>query len=293
MSSKKIVVTLCVTGSIGQRSENQYLPITPKEIAESALEAYEVGASVVHIHVRDVVTGRPSMDFDLYAEVVERILDRSNMIINLTTGAGSRFIPDGKDPVGISSEANLRSPEKRIEHVLKLKPEICSLDVGSFNFPHHVMVNHMSHVEWMAKEVQKAGVKPEIEVFDMGHISIAKHLIEMGSVDSPPLFQLCMGIPWGIPGTPENMIAMKNALPSDAIWAGFGIGANWDTMLAQSVLLGGNARVGFEDTFHIEKGKPAVNNRQLAEKAVAIIRILGGEPATTEETRVLLRLRPT
>jgi uncharacterized protein (DUF849 family) len=290
MSSEKVVITVSVTGSLGERSGNPYLPITPKEIAESALDSYEEGASVAHIHVRDVVTGKPSMDFRLYEEVVQRIRNRSDMILNLTTGAGSRFIPDDQDPVGLSPVSALRSPEKRMEHILPLRPEICSLDVGSFNFPAHVMVNFVPHVERMAKQAQEAGVKPEMEVFDMGHISIANHLIEMGSVDSPPIFQLCMGVPWGIPGTPENMVTMKNALPSNAIWTGFGIGANCYQMVAQSVLLGGNVRIGFEDTFHIEKGQLAVSNRQLVEKAVAIIRILGKEVASTTEARTLLGL---
>ena len=290
MSSEKVVITVSVTGSLGERSGNPYLPITPKEIAESALEAYEGGASVAHIHVRDLVTGKPSMDYGLYEEVVQRIRDRSDMILNLTTGAGSRFIPDDRDPVGLSPESALRSPEKRMEHILPLRPEICSLDVGSFNFPGHVMVNFVPHVEWMAKQAQSACVKPEMEVFDMGHISIANHLIETKSVDSPPLFQLCMGVPWGIPGTPQNMVTMKNALPSDAIWTGFGIGANCYQMVAQSVLLGGNVRIGFEDTFHIERGKLAASNRELVEKAVAIIRILGKEVASTKEARTLLGL---
>jgi len=265
--------------------------VTPKEIAESALEACEAGASVVHVHVRDPETGRPSMDFKLYEEVVERIRDRSDMIINLTTGPGGRFIPDKKDPIGIAPESTLCIPEKRVEHVLKLKPELCSLDVGSFQFGPHVFLNYLAHIEWMAEQIRDAGVKPEMEVFDMGHIEIAKHLVDTGRVKRPPIFQLCMGVQYGMPATPENMVVMRNALPSDAIWAAFGISATCFPMVAQSALLGGNIRIGMEDNFYLEKGKLAKSNKELVEKAVAIIRLLGKEPATVQEARELLGLR--
>jgi uncharacterized protein (DUF849 family) len=292
MGSEKVVVTVSVTGSIGDRTGNPSLPVTPREIAESALVAHEAGATVVHIHVRDVDSGKPSMEFSLYEEVVRRIRDRSEMIINLTTGAGARFIPDHNDPTGPASGSTLCPPQRRIEHVLRLVPEICSLDVGSMNFGAHVFVNSISHVEWMAEQVRAAGVKPELEVFDMGHIEIANHLIETKRVKRPPLFQLCMGTRWGIPATAQNMALMKHALPTDAIWAGFGIGATSFQMLAQSVLLGGNVRIGFEDTLRISKGQLATSNRQLVEKAVEIIRLLGKEPATIRESREILHLNP-
>jgi uncharacterized protein (DUF849 family) len=290
MGSKKLVVTVSVTGSIGDRKGNPAIPVTPEEIAASALGAYEAGASVAHIHVRDVETGKPSMEFKLYEEVVERIRDQSNMIINLTTGPGARFIPDNRDPMGLAPESTLCIPERRIEHVLRLKPEICSLDVGSMNFGPHVFVNYLGHVEWMSEKIRDAGVKPELEVFDMGHVEIARHLLHTERVNRPPLFQLCMGIHWGMPATSENMIIMKNALPDGAIWAGFGIGATSFDMIAQSVLLGGNVRIGFEDTLYVEKGKLASSNRQLVERAVAIMRVLGREPATADEARGLLQL---
>jgi len=290
MSGQKLVVTVPVTGSIGDRSGNPNIPVTPKEIAESALEACEAGASVVHVHVRDPETGRPSMDFKLYEEVVQRIRDRSDMIINLTTGPGGRFIPDDKDPLGIAPESTLCIPQKRVEHVLKLKPELCSLDVGSFQFGPHVFLNYLAHIEWMAEQIRDAGVKPEMEVFDMGHIEIAKHLVDTGRVKRPPVFQLCMGVQYGMPATPENMMVMRNALPPGAIWAAFGISATCFPMVAQSALLGGNIRIGMEDNFYLEKGKLAKSNKELVEKAVAIIRLLGKEPATIQEARELLGL---
>jgi len=290
MASEKVVLTVSVTGSIGDRSSNPALPVTPKEIAESAVEAAAAGAAVAHIHVRDTQTGKPSMELRLYEETVRRIRDHSDILLNLTTGAGARFIPAEDDPSHPGPGTSLTSPQRRIAHVLALKPEICSLDVGSMDFGPHLFVNYLPHVEWMAEQISAAGVKPELEVFDMGHIEKAKHLIRTGRIKSPPLFQLCTGIRWGIPATPESMIAMKGLLPDDALWTGFGIGATAFPMVAVAAVLGGNVRIGFEDSLYIEKGKLAASNRQLVEKAVAILRLLGKEPASPDEARRLLKL---
>ncbi len=290
MDSEKVVLTVSVTGSIGDRSSNPALPVTPKEIAESAVEAAAAGAAVAHIHVRDAQTGKPSMELQLYEETVRRIRDHSDILLNLTTGAGARFIPAEDDPSHPGPGTTLSPPERRIAHVLALKPEICSLDVGSMDFGPHLFVNFLPHVEWMAEQISAAGVKPELEVFDMGHIEKAKHLIRTGRIKSPPLFQLCTGIRWGIPATPESMIAMKGLLPDDALWTGFGIGATAFSMVAVAAVLGGNVRIGFEDSLYLEKGKLAASNRQLVEKAVAILRLLGKEPASPDEARRLLKL---
>jgi uncharacterized protein (DUF849 family) len=279
-----------VTGSFGDAT-NPVIPITPKQIAESALEAYDIGAAATHIHVREVKTGAPSMEFHLYEETVQRIRDHSNMIINLSTGPGARFIPDDREPMGLGPGLTLCIPEKRIEHVLRLKPEICSLDVGSLNFGSHVFVNTLSHVEWMAEQMGAIGVKPELEVFDLGHIEIAEHLLKTGRVKRPPLFQLCMGIRWGIPATSANIMAMVERLPADSIWTGFGIAASAFPMLAQSILLGGNVRIGLEDTLYVSKGKRASSNKELVQRAVEIIKTLDKELATPDEARVLLHLR--
>jgi uncharacterized protein (DUF849 family) len=290
MDSEKVVLTVSVTGSIGDRSANPALPVTPKEIAESAVEAGNAGAAVAHIHVRDIQTGKSSMETALYEETVRRIRDHSDIILNLTTGAGARFIPAEDDPSRPGPGTTLSSPQRRIEHVLALRPEICSLDVGSMDFGPHLFVNYLSHVEWMAEQIGAAGVKPELEVFDMGHVEKAKHLIRTGRIKSPPLFQLCTGIRWGIPATPESMIAMKGLLPPDALWTGFGIGATAFPMVAVAAVLGGNVRIGFEDSLSIEKGKLAASNRQLVEKAVTLLRLLGKEPAKPAEARKLLNL---
>ena len=290
MDSDKVVLTVSVTGSFGDAA-NPVIPVTPKQIAESALEAYDIGAAATHIHVRDVKTGAPSMEFHLYEETVQRIRDHSNMIINLSTGAGARFVPDDREPMGLGPGSTLCVPEKRIEHIVRLKPEICSLDVGSLNFGSHVFVNTLSHVEWMVEQMGAIGVKPELEVFDLGHIEIAEHLLKTGKVKRPPLFQLCMGIRWGIPATSANMMAMVERLPADSMWTGFGIAASAFSMLAQSVLLGGNVRIGLEDTLYVAKGKRASSNKELVQKAGEIIKALDREVATPDEARTMLHLR--
>ncbi|MBM4314721.1 MAG: 3-keto-5-aminohexanoate cleavage protein [Deltaproteobacteria bacterium] len=290
MESEKVVLTVSVTGSIGDRAANPALPVTPEEIAASAVEAGKAGAAVAHIHVRDVQTGKPSMEMGLYEETVRRIRDHSDILLNLTTGAGARFIPSENNPSHPGPGTTLSLPQKRIDHVLALRPEICSLDVGSMDFGPHIFINYLPHVEWMAERIGEAGVKPELECFDMGHVEKAKHLIRTGRIKSPPLFQLCTGIRWGIPATPEGMIAMKGLLPDDAVWTGFGIGATAFPMVALAAMLGGNVRIGFEDSLFIEKGKPAASNRQLVEKAVAILRLLGREPASPGEAKKLLKL---
>jgi uncharacterized protein (DUF849 family) len=290
MREGKTIITVAVTGGVGDKSKHAALPVTPKEIADSALEAYSAGASVVHIHVRDPANAEPSMAFELYQEVIERIRAGSDMVINLTTGAGARIVPDDSNPVGLGPGTTWSSPEKRTEHVVRLKPELCSLDVGSMNFGPRVFANMVPHVEEMARQIKDAGVKPELEVFELGHIRIANWLIEQGLVEGTPLFQLCLGIPWGVPANSKNMLIMKEALPEGAIWSGFAIGSDSFPMVAQSALLGGNVRVGFEDNFYLGRGLPAQNNAQLVEKAVQILRSLDREPATPKETRDILGL---
>lgn len=283
----KVIITCAVTGSIPTREKHPKLPVNPAEIAKSALEAHRAGAAICHIHVRDPETGLPSMKYELYEEVFHRIREGCDMLINLTTGAGGRISVDKHGQCDVS---RFRTPEERVAHVVKLKPELCSLDVGTLNFGDFIFANPLANVEVMAGEIQKAGVKPELEVFDMGHISIAKHLIAKGLVDPPPLFQLCMGISWGIPATVRNFVAMHENLPEGAVFAGFGIGATEYPMVTQCVLLGGHLRVGMEDNLYISKGVLADSNAELVEKAAEIARLLGKEIASVEETRQILGL---
>ena len=291
MNENKTIITLAVTGSIGDKSKHPGLPVTPAEIAQSALEAWSAGASVVHIHVRDPETAEPSMSFDLYEETIQRIRETSDMLINLTTGAGARIVPDNAEPMGLAPETTWSTPQKRTEHVVRLKPELCSLDVGSMNFGPRVFANPLPHIEEMASRIKEAGVRPELEVFDLGHVEIARSLIEKGLVKRPPVFQLCLGIRWGMPATSKNMLLMQEGLPPDAIWGGFGVGPASFPMIAQSALLGGNVRVGFEDNFYLAPGTPAKSNAQLVEKTVAILRALDREPASPDEAREMLCLK--
>ncbi len=285
----KLIITAAMIGGITTREKNPHPPMTPKEIADSAFESYRAGASVCHIHVRDPQTHAPSMKFELYKEVFDRIRDKCDMIINLTTGAGGRLLYDPAKNTW--STAELKSPEERVEHVVKLKPELCSLDVGTVNFGPRAFINLVSIVEKMAKMIKEAGVKAEMEVFDIGHIRIAKHLVQQGLVENPPLFQLCLGIPWGIDATTENMIYMRNNLPDDALWYAFGIGPTHFSMAATSIINGGHARVGFEDNLYIRKNVPATSNAQMVQKVVEIAAHLDREVASASEARKILKLK--
>lgn len=289
---EKIIIAAALTGSMAlPQKTNPAVPVTPAEIAREALAAREAGAAVVHIHVRDPKTGLPSMELGLYEEVVGRIREaRSDVIINLTTGPGARYRPDEGDPMKASSDSTMSSSERRVEHILKLKPEICSLDIATMNFPQYAFVNLPKQLTEMAGMIQDAGVKPELEVFDLGHAWLARDMVEKGIIRGTPLFQLCMGVPWAAPGTPENMIAMRNTLPAGAQWAGFGISSNEFPMVAQAAILGGHVRVGLEDNLYIAKGQLASGNAQLVSRAVTIVEALGAKVATPEEARKLLGL---
>jgi uncharacterized protein (DUF849 family) len=290
--SRPVIITCALTGAGELSGKNKAVPVTPQEIAEQGIDAARAGAAIVHIHVRDPATGRPSMRVDLYQEVVERIRRAGvDVVINLTTGAGARFMPSAEDPRVGDARSTLTHWRKRVEHVVSFKPEICSLDVGSMNFGEWVFVNTPTDLREMAGVIRESGVKPELEVFDLGHIRLARHLIDKGLVAPPPLFQLCLGIPWGAPATPETMMAMRDQLPPGAAWASFGIGASQFPMVAQAVLLGGHVRVGFEDNLYLAHGVPAPSNAALVEKAVAIIEQLGERPATPREARELLKLQ--
>ncbi len=288
----KVVVTCALTGGFDTTSKNPAVPVTPQQIASSGLEAARAGAAVLHIHVRDPKTAKPSMAFELYQETVQHIRAQNrDVVINLTSGPGARFIPGDADPLKPAPGTTLTTPQKRIEHIERLKPEICSLDVGSMNFGPHVFINTPSHLTEMATRARQAGVKPEIEVFDLGHIELAKKLIADGIVDSPPLFQICLGIAYGAPSSTDAMIAMRNALPADANWSAFGIGRMQFPMVAQTVLLGGHVRVGLEDNLYLSAGQLAPSNAALVEKAVRIVELLGFSTASPAEARGIFGTR--
>jgi uncharacterized protein (DUF849 family) len=291
---RKVIISCAVTGSADTPSRNPAVPVTPQQIANSALDAAKAGAAIVHIHVRDPQTTKPSMDIALYREVVERIrASGSDVLINLTTGPGARFTHDDNDPSKAGPGSVLKSPEQRVRHVIELKPDICSLDMGSLNMGDRVFVNTPSHLRKMAEAIKKAGVMPELEVFETGHLLLAKNFIDKGHVQPPGMFQICLGISWGQPATPEAMTYMRNLLPPAAPWFAFGISLHQFPMVAQTVLLGGHPRVGLEDNIYLEKGKLAPSNAALVEKAADIIQILGDTVATPREARQILGLAAT
>jgi uncharacterized protein (DUF849 family) len=287
--NRKVMISCAVTGSADTPGRNPAVPVTPQQIADSAIEAAKAGAAIVHIHVRDPATTKPSMGFDHYRAVVERIRDSGvDVVINLTTGPGARFVPGLDDPFNVGPATSLRSVARRVEHVVKLKPEICSLDMGSMNMGNNVFVNSVGYLEAMATTIREAGVMPELEVFETGHLLLAKRMIENGFIKPPGMFQICLGISWAQPATPEAMTYMRNLLPADSPWFAFGISLYQFPMAAQAVLLGGNVRVGMEDNIYLERGKLAPSNAALVEKAARIIEVLGDQVATPDDARQML-----
>lgn len=286
------IITCAITGGDDTAHRFAAVPVTPAQIADSAVEACKAGAAIVHIHVRDPVTGKPSLDPALYREVVERIRDSgSPVIVNLTTGAGARFLLDDQAPNTAAAGSNLRTPQERSRHIAELRPEICTLDLGSLNFGKGALINVPSHVEQIAQVIREAGSKPELEIFDAGHIELAKHLIERGVIEPDPLWQLVLGVPWGAPANPATMLHLQGQLPRDAKWAAFGIGRQEFPMVAQAALLGGHVRVGLEDNLYIARCVEAQSNAQLVTRAVEILHALGVEPATPAQAREQLGLR--
>ncbi|NGM86441.1 3-keto-5-aminohexanoate cleavage protein [Parapusillimonas sp. SGNA-6] len=288
--SRPTIISCAVTGGGDTTSLSQYVPITPEQIANEALAAHAAGAAIVHIHVRDPQTGKPSRDAALYRDVVERIRSSgSDVLINLTTGAGGRYIPDETDP-NRNAIAGMATPEERVAHVLELKPDICSLDIGTMNFSSYAFLNLPKHVENMAHAIREAGVKPELEVFDLGHVALARHLSDRGVFADPPWFQLCLGIPWGAPATTDSMQAMRQIVPSGAVWSAFGISRQQFPMVAQAVLLGGHVRVGLEDNLYLSRGTLSPGNAPLVERAARIIHELDADVATPKQAREILGL---
>ena len=271
----KTIITVAVCGSVPTKEMNPAVPYTPKEIADSAIDSYKAGATIAHIHVRDPETGVPTSDISLFSEVVDRIRNSCDMIINLTTSG-----------INLKGENVI---EQRLEPV-KLLPEICSFDIGSMNFQHRPFINSPEWGRLAAKRMREYSIKPEIEVFDMGHIRQAKHWLKEGLIDDPPYFQLCMGAGWGIEATPENLLVMKNALPPGVIWSVLGVGRMQLPMITMAMLSGGHVRVGFEDNIYLRRGELLKSNAQIVEVAANIIQQLQGEVANTNETREILGL---
>jgi len=288
----KTILTCAVTGNLTKPEMTPHLPITPKQIAESCLGAAEAGAAVVHIHVRDPITGKPSMELDHYAEVMHLIkAQNKELVINLTTGPGGRFVPSEEDPKIFAAGTTLCHPLKRVEHIAKLKPDISTLDMNTMNSGPDVVINTPNNVRKMAKVIREAGVLPEIEIFDTGDLNLAKDLIKDGTLEGPGLFTFVMGVKYGLNTDPATLLYLRDQLPKDAIWAAFGIAKAEFPIVAQSWLYGGHVRVGMEDNIYLEKGVLCETNAQLVERAHRIIKDLGGQLASSNEARELLGLK--
>lgn len=289
--TRPTIISCAVTGGGDTAHINPAVPVTPERIAAEVLAARAAGAAIAHVHVRDPATGKPSREPALYREVVARVRDAgSDVILNLTTGPGARFVPDDRDPMRGGPGSAMATPEARVEHVLELRPEICSLDVATMNFGPHAMVNIPRHIEAMAAMIRQAGVKPELEVFDLGHVALAARMVEQGLFGAPPLLQLCLGIPGGAPATTEAMLAMRHALPPGCVWSAFGISRRQFPMVAQALVLGGQVRVGLEDNLYLSRGVPAPGNAPLVARAARIVEDLGASVATPAEARDMLGL---
>ena len=290
----EVVITCAVTGSGDTVRLHPDLPITPAQIADSALEAASAGAGVVHIHVRDPSTGAASRDPVLFREVVERIREKnSDVILTLTAGMGGDLIVGEGDPAVPGEGTDFIAPLERLAHVENLLPEICTLDCGTMNFgdERYVMINPPPHLRIMAERIKALGVKPELEVFDTGHFWFTQQLVREGLLAEGPMYQFCHGIAWGMPADVGILKSMVDQLPAGSFWTSFAISRLQMPWVAQSVLLGGHVRVGLEDNLYLERGRLA-SNAELVEKAARLIGELGASVATPARARELIGLAP-
>ena len=293
---KKVFITCAVTGAGDTVGRSPHVPITPPQIAAAAIDAAHAGAAVVHIHVRDPKTGKGSRDPRLFKETVDIIRAADvDAVINLTAGMGGDLVlGGGETPLPPNTEhTDMAGPLTRLAHVEELLPEICTLDCGSMNFAaggDYVMVNTPAALQTMARRVQELGVRPELEVFDTGHLVFVHDLIKQKLLEAPCLVQLCMGIPYGAAAQLDVLMTMVHRLPQNAIWSSFAIGRLQMPWLAATALAGGNVRVGLEDNLMLAKGQPATN-AQLVERAVTILQNIGVGVMTAAETRQLLNLK--
>ncbi len=273
----KLIITVAPTGSGPQWQKSPHVPITPAEIAEEAVKSYEAGASVAHIHVRDPKTKGPWPDINLYREVITRVRDKCDMIVQLTTGGGG--------PYGISFEQRMCA--------IELSPEFASLNVATMTFGESVFMNPPDAVEKAARMMADRGIKPEIECYDVGHIELARGLVEKGLLKEPLRISLVLGVKGGISATPENLIHMQRCLPKDCRWNVITVGRAQFSMVTLGMLLGGDVRVGMEDNIYLAKGILAKGNGELVAKAVTMASELGKEIATPSEARKILHLSAT
>jgi uncharacterized protein (DUF849 family) len=292
--NRKVIITCALTGAGDTTGRSEHVPVTPEQIAESGIAAAKAGATVVHVHVRNPETGQGSREVSYYREAVERIRESGvDVIINTTAGMGGDLYLDPEDPTTFVEGTDLVSGVERLKHVEEVMPDICTLDCGSLNFGEGSLV-YVSTPDMLragAKRIQELGVRCEMEIFDTGHLWFANELVAEGLIDPPPLYQLCMDIPYGAPADPALLSTMVAQLPEGAQWASFALGRMQFPWVAQSVLLGGHVRVGLEDNLYLSRGVKATN-AQLADRAKTIIEAMGAEVATPDEAREMLNLKP-
>jgi uncharacterized protein (DUF849 family) len=293
--NNNVFITCAVTGSGDTTSKHPGVPITPAQIAAAAIEAAKAGAAIAHIHVRDPETGKAARRVDLYREVVDRIRSAdTDVIINLTAGMGGDVVfGSGERPLPLDlAGTDMVGPTERMAHVEALLPEICTLDCGTMNFSlgDYVMTNTPSTLRAMAKKAQSLGVRPELEVFDSGHLVFVKQLIEERLIDDPCMIQLCLGIPYGAPDDPLTLMALVHQLPPGAMFSAFSIGRRQLPYVAMAALAGGNVRVGLEDNLFLDRGVLA-SNGQLVERAATILSAMGAKVLGPSEVRERLKLR--
>ena len=293
--SREAFITCALTGAGDTTGRSDKVPVTPAEIAQAGIEAARAGAAVVHVHVRDPETGRPARDPALYREVVERVrASGADVVLNLTAGMGGDLTLGPTDRPLPPSEAgtDMAGAEERLAHVAELLPEICTLDCGTMNFGEgdYIMTNTPAMLADMARRVQALGVRPEIEVFDTGHLAFAKRLAGQGLIDEPVMVQFCMGVPWGAPDDIGTLMSLVNNLPAGWTFSAFSLGRNQLPYAAMAVLAGGNIRVGLEDNIWLDKGVLATN-ADLVRRAVAIAENMGVRVLGPEAVRERLALR--
>jgi uncharacterized protein (DUF849 family) len=287
----KIFITCAVTGNLTTPEQTPHLPITPEQIADACLGAAEAGAAIVHIHVREPSTGKPSMEIGYYRDVVERIRAKNTqLILNITTGPGGRFVPSPDEPRVAGPGTTLMVPEKRVEHIAILRPEVCTIDLNTMNSGKEVVINTPGNVRRMAKVMREAGVKPEVELFDSGDIALMNDLLKDGTLEGPALCSFVMGVRYGFQPGPETVIYARGMLPADAQFTAIGIGKAAFTTVAQSYLAGGHVRVGLEDGVYLSRGELAPSNASMVEKARRIVQDLGAQIATPREAREIIGL---
>ena len=291
----EVFITCAVTGAGDTTGASDRVPVRPEEIAEAAIEAARAGAAVAHIHVRDPQTGRGSRDPALYGEVVERVRAADvDVVLNLTAGMGGDLVLGGTDaPLPVDADGtDMIGAEERLAHIAALRPEICTLDCGTMNFAaggDYVMVNTPAMLRAMARRIQELGVRPELEVFDTGHLVMVNELVRDGLVDDPPLVQLCMGIPYGAPDDPTTLLALVARLPPGTVFSAFSIGRMQLPYVALAALCGGNVRVGLEDNLYLSRGRLATN-AELVARAVTILEAMNVRVLGPDDVRERLRL---